>query len=494
MASTTTNDQVKDAKLTEAQFRQFRDLIYRETGICLAENKRDFVQSRLSKRLRVAPVKTFSGYFKLVTNSPDGPEMQEMINRITTNKTHFFREMHHFNRLKEVVFPRLVDEANKGLRPRKLRIWCAASSSGEEPYSLAIAVHDFFSRQPGWDIRILASDIDTKVLDQARSAKYHEDQMFETPPELLNRYLIKGTGDDSDRYVVVPEAASLVTFKQVNLLGDEWPIHTRFDAIFCRNVLIYFDQETQDTLMRRMAQYLMQDGSLFIGHSESLARLSDVYVRVGKTVYQHAGVGQPAAKHAPKGSAGGYQTQQAKPAFKAKLPRKAIVVGDVFTSKRPHEVSTTLGSCIAVCLWDNQARLGGMNHFALPSGVSCHRKVASFGVHAMELLINQIMGLGGDRRRFQAKVFGGAHVLSDEGEDCVGTRNGKFIKDFLETENIPIASEYLGGDRGMKVLFETHTGRARMKLLDRTTALEANKVLMSKPTPEPEPAGDITLF
>ena len=493
--------------LSTTQFRLFRELIYDKTGISLGENKQEFVQSRLNKRLRHHNLRSFTAYFNLLNKSdPEGAEMQQMINRITTNKTHFFREEHHFDYLKEVVFPKIIDQADRKQRPKKLRIWCAAASTGEEPYSLAITVKDAFARRRDWDIRILASDIDTNVLQQAEAATYREDQIAELPSEMKQSHFVKNPSKGT--MTVRPETADLVTFRQLNLLDSNWPIRAQFDAVFCRNVLIYFDSPTQDRIMRTIGRFLAPDGSLFIGHSESLSRLSETFVRVGKTVYQH--VNQSTVAERDRHSTG----QHRSPNPNAQLPdrrvsslgnsvevapptlaRKRIVVGEVHASDTPTEVSTVLGSCIAVCLYDQQARLGGMNHFALPSGEGTARKATSFGVHAMELLINQIMGLGGDRRRLQAKVFGGAKVIELTGDGSVGERNAEFIRQFLQTESIPITAEYLGGDRGMQVLFETHIGRARMKLLDHDTAVDADRQLNAiEHAAPPEPVADVTLF
>ena len=252
-------------------------------------------------------------------------------------------------------------------------------------------------------------------------------------------------------------------------------------------MLIYFDQQTQNDVMRRIAKHLVHDGSLFIGHSESLSELSDVYRRIGKTVYHHAnnqGDSRPRQPARPRPAP--------KPAPKPKVKR--IVVGDVEASKQPLEISTVLGSCVAVCLFDRASGIGGMNHFALPSGEGA-RGTSSFGVHAMELLINQIMQLGGNRLRLQAKVFGGAKVINGSEGKCIGERNAAFIQDFLQTEAIPLVAKHLGGDCGMQVYFETHTARARVKLLDRSSALDANRALEDALRIVPaETNTDITLF
>ncbi|MFK7735808.1 MAG: CheR family methyltransferase [Pirellulaceae bacterium] len=502
------------AQLTTPQFKLFRELILKETGISIAENKLDFVQSRLKSRLRALNIASFSDYFELLTSKRVGGEMQEMINRITTNKTHFFREQHHFDYLNEVVFPQIIDEAQQGKREKKLRIWCAAASTGEEPYSLAISTHDAFSRQRGWDIRILASDIDTKVLAKAEQAEYPLEALDELPRDIVQKHFVDSGNTEEQLVRMQPKVAELVAFRQVNLLGDVWPIRTQFDIIFCRNVLIYFDDETQKTLMTRMSKYLKPDGSLFIGHSESLSSIANVYTRVGKTVYRHAGSSVEAPlKYMSKLPQGGSKAASGEGGLKPRLTsgqattasvgtppkavrkRKRIVVGDIFASSKPAEVSTVLGSCVAVCLWDRKLRIGGMNHFALADGNPMSRNAASIGIHAMELLINEIMKLGGGRRRLQAKVFGAGRVLDEGDPNGVGARNEKFIREFLETEKIPITAEYLGSDRGIQVIFEPHTGKVRVKLLEQADAISADQeVAVVNEIKAAEPVSDITLF
>ncbi|WP_158222488.1 CheR family methyltransferase [Rhodopirellula sp. MGV] len=511
MPSTETlaEDAAQQAVLRIPQFRLLRELIYDTTGISLGDNKLDFIQSRLRKRLRHLKMDSFAKYYDLLkSQGPQGAEMQEMINRVTTNKTHFFREDHHFEHLRNNIFQRMIEEATRRERPRRLRIWCAAASTGEEPYTLAISVREVFANQPGWDIRILATDIDTNVLERCKEATYIPDQLLETPGEIVKRYFSPSKSTPGS-LTVRQEVKDLVTFRQLNLLESEWPIRTQFDVIFCRNVLIYFDQPTQDTVMRHMADYLKPEGTLFIGHSESLSGLASTYTRVGRTIYQHTNyVGGPASGSqsqpqystpTPRPMLSGNSPRNdasSTPVAKATAPleRKSIIVGDIHSSDKPMLISTVLGSCIAVCLYDDAIKAGGMNHFALPTGQLGSRKIASFGVHAMELLINEIMQLGGDRRRLKAKVFGGANVLGMSGEDKIGQKNVDFIRNFLHTENIPITAEYLGGNQGMQVLFEPCSGRAKMKLLDHSKTIEAEKIDRAQTTTKSEPVSDITLF
>ncbi|MCD0460985.1 CheR family methyltransferase [Roseiconus lacunae] len=503
-----TQDAAQKAVLRVPQFRLFRDLIYKSTGISLGDNKQDFVQSRLRKRLRHLNIGSFAAYYDLIkSQGPDGPEMEQMINRITTNKTHFFREEHHFKHLCGNIFARMIQEADRGERPKKVRIWCAAASTGEEPYTLAIAVRDTFGHLPGWDVRILATDIDTSVLEKAKQATYIPEQLLETPPEYIKKYFSPAITEPG-HLTVRPEVTQSVTFRQLNLLASEWPMRMQFDVIFCRNVLIYFDQQTQDKVMRHMAQYLKPEGALFIGHSESLSGLTDTYTRTGRTIYQHTSFVKSASQSpARPGSQSALAArpqsslQAAPPARPAPPPpapalqKKSIIVGDVLASDQPILISTVLGSCIAVCLYDEVIKAGGMNHFALPSGDLSSRKTTSFGVHAMELLINDIMHFGADRRRLKAKVFGGANVLGLSDDDNIGTKNEQFIREFLAMENIPIIAKFLGGNQGMQVLFEPCSGRAKMKLLDRKKTVETEKMERAQTTKKSsEPVSDITLF
>lgn len=492
--------------LRASEFNLFRELIYKHTGIVLDDNRREMIQSRLRKRLRHLHLSSYREYCDYLTSKDrNGEELQQLINRITTNKTSFFRESHHFDYLRDELFPRLIDQAKRGQREPKLRIWCAAASSGEEPYSLAITVQETFAKYPNWDVRILASDIDTQILEKARAGVYHCDDVAPLPPAMVDRYFDKDT--ESDTFQVKPSLKQSVAFRQINLLAPQWPIHTQFDAIFCRNVLIYFDQATQDTLMRRMGAYLKQDGSLIIGHSESLSRLSDLYQRIGKTVYlkrqgADQAVSQPSVgqlsgcpvAHAPDAPSPHVQTEIPKPVAAAPLEKKSIIVGDVYASQTPTEINTVVGSCITACLYDPQTRIGGMNHFALPAGDLNARSAANFGVHAMELLINEIMHLGGERTRLVAKVFGGADILQPSRREKIGKRNVDFIRDFLATESIPVVAEHVGGESGMRVLFETHTGRARVKLLDNTPPPPSDQDLAAAKAAQMQAMADVTLF
>jgi len=243
-------------------------LVYERSRIHLGTDKQALVTSRLAKRLRLLQLDGYEEYCQLLRSPAGDEELRFLIDRISTNHTHFFREMGHFNFLKDVVFPR--SPARVGAQTRKFRIWSAACSSGEEPYSLAIwlAEHLGPASSGFWDIE--ASDISTRVLDLAAQGIYEHNRLGGVPPELLRRYFQKGSLDHDGQFRIKTELRQRVNFHQLNLLEGDYPFSKPFEVIFCRNVMIYFDRATQEALVRRLSEKLVPGGYLMVGHSESL--------------------------------------------------------------------------------------------------------------------------------------------------------------------------------------------------------------------------------
>ncbi len=265
---------------SNADFERVRTLIYRRAGISLNASKRSMVYSRLSRRLRALGKKDFAGYLDdLEAAPPNNPEWQQFVNALTTNLTSFFREAHHFPILAE----HLRQLAGRG----PLRIWCCAASTGEEPYSIAITAMEAFATSTP-PVSILATDIDTSVLATAQQGIYREEAVAKLALALLKRYFLRGQGRNAGLVRLRPQVRALVTFRQLNLLAARWPIDTRFDAIFCRNVMIYFDQDTQRRVLQKLAARLAPHGLLFAGHSENFTHTSDLFRLQGKTVYRLA--------------------------------------------------------------------------------------------------------------------------------------------------------------------------------------------------------------
>lgn len=262
---------------TKQDFAAIRGLIYQHAGINLSASKTHMVYSRLARRLRTTGHTTFKDYLALVEG--DAREWENFINALTTNLTHFFREPHHFDILAEHM--RAI-AASHSRRP--LTIWCAAASTGEEAYSLAMtAVNTFESFSP--PVKIFASDIDTNVLRKAGSGIYSQERVERLPPSALKQFFLQGQGEYTGFVRVRPELQRLVQFNALNLLDDRWFVHGPLDAIFCRNVMIYFDKETQYKVLQRFVPLLRPDGLLFAGHSESFHHAADLFRTRGRTVY-----------------------------------------------------------------------------------------------------------------------------------------------------------------------------------------------------------------
>jgi chemotaxis protein methyltransferase CheR len=278
--------------ISDREFEIFRDLVHTHTGITLNAHKRPLLQARLGRRLRVLGLRTFTEYHRYLKESdPTGQELGSFINAITTNKTDFFREAHHFRYLTEQWAPALkVRAARSG--ERLVRIWSAGCSTGEEPYTIAMAMREALGAASGLEVRILASDLDTDVLARAETGEYSAEQTAPIPPPLLSRYFLRGRGDNVGRVRVRPELRSLVTFRRINFMDPRWPIRPGLDIVFCRNVLIYFDRPTQQRILERFLGLLKEDGLLILGHSESVHGLLDGVQHLGNTMYRRT---RPAA-------------------------------------------------------------------------------------------------------------------------------------------------------------------------------------------------------
>jgi len=265
----------------DEDFNALRKLVKELTGINLSDQKRELVYGRLARRLRALELRTFGEYRELLARD-GGVEIVQFCNALTTNLTAFFREPHHFEYLREHILQPLIANST---RSRRLRIWSAACSTGEEPYSLAMTVLEAIPDLGRWDVRILATDLDSDVLERARRGIYAEERLKNLSAERRARFFSERPGRDGPAYEVCAELRSLITFKQLNLMSS-LPMRGPLEAIFCRNVVIYFDKDTQRELFGRVAQLQRPGHLLFLGHSESLFKVSDEYTLIGKTVYR----------------------------------------------------------------------------------------------------------------------------------------------------------------------------------------------------------------
>jgi chemotaxis protein methyltransferase CheR len=267
--------------LTAEDFKQIAGMLHSETGIHLTEAKVALVYSRLAKRLRALGLENFRDYCDLVTGSDGLDERQQMICALTTNVTKFFREPHHFEHLKTQVLPPLLEAAKRNGR---VRIWSAACSDGQEPYSIALTVLSVMPDAHRYDIKILATDIDTKMLAKGREGIYDANALSQVPGDLRARYFVKTEGNRM--FGACDELRALISFKELNLIG-QWPLKGPFQAIFCRNVVIYFEEQTQAKIWSRFLPLLAPKGMLYIGHSERInGPATSNFGNAGITTYQ----------------------------------------------------------------------------------------------------------------------------------------------------------------------------------------------------------------
>lgn len=274
-------DKTREFEFTAAVFDKVRQLVKEKTGIVLSDGKQDMVYGRLTRRLRALDLPNFESYIKIIENQ-DEEEMIHLVNAITTNLTSFFREEHHFGYLKSTVFPALMQ---KNAATKKIRIWSAGCSTGEESYSLAMTVREYFPWDSGWDVKIIATDLDSNVVNTGKKGVYALSRVDGVSKEYKKRWMRRGKGDRADFVKMSHELQEIVTFKQLNLL-EGWPIKGPIDVIFCRNVVIYFDKDTQRVLFDRYANTLADEGHLFIGHSENMFNVCDRFESLGHTIYR----------------------------------------------------------------------------------------------------------------------------------------------------------------------------------------------------------------
>ncbi|MEL6302074.1 MAG: protein-glutamate O-methyltransferase CheR [Pseudomonadota bacterium] len=268
-----------NVQLSDAQYKRCREMIADLTGIQMSEAKKGLVVRRLGTRMRALEINDIDRYLDLI-NRGDAIEVEHFTNSVTTNLTSFFRENHHFDYLKNTFLPEHINRGSK-----RLRIWSAACSTGEEPYSIAMTLAETLPNLGSWQIDILATDIDTQVVSTAKRGVYTMDRVDGLAEERLKQWFLRGRGAQAGRVRVRPALQKMIDFRVMNLLA-EWPRFEPFDVIFCRNVVIYFDKATQAELVRRFHTTMDPDGLLIMGHSESLHRVSEDFRLLGRTIYK----------------------------------------------------------------------------------------------------------------------------------------------------------------------------------------------------------------
>ncbi|MBL4863261.1 MAG: protein-glutamate O-methyltransferase [Crocinitomicaceae bacterium] len=273
----------REFPMTNVDFEYIANIANEKTGIQLGEHKKDMIYSRIVRRIRALELKTFAEYCSYLKNNKNA-EMVDFINAITTNLTSFFREQHHFDYLEKTVVPELLI---KNKVKKSIRIWSAGCSTGEEPYSISMTLDKALGDKKGWDVKVLATDLDTNVVSHGKAGVYVPDRLDGLAPRLVKKNFsaVSHPSGVGQAYNVSHHLRKYITFNRLNLL-HEWPMKGPFDVIFCRNVVIYFNKDTQKILFDRYADILKPNGYLFIGHSETLHGVTNRFESLGQTMYR----------------------------------------------------------------------------------------------------------------------------------------------------------------------------------------------------------------
>lgn len=271
--------------ISEKSFRRLSDIVYQESGISLGDQKRVMLSTRIARRLKATKCRTYEEYVDYVS-SPEhkDEELVFMLNVVTTNKTDFFREKHHFDYMTDVLLPKL-DKENSFSSANPFRVWSAGCSSGEEPYTLSFVLSEFFNGDTS-KYRILATDLSTKVLNKAMKGIYPENTVADIPKYLRLKYMQRGGGEWAKYWRVIPEMRRTITFGKLNFIDSDYMIREKFNMIFHRNVMIYFDRNTRASIVGKLCRQLIDRGYLFIGHSETLHQISDKFTLEAQTIYR----------------------------------------------------------------------------------------------------------------------------------------------------------------------------------------------------------------
>jgi chemotaxis protein methyltransferase CheR len=411
------------------------------------------LEDRLKRRMAKLNLASCSEYCKYLfaDDRSNAEELIQLIDVVTTNKTDFFREKAHFDFLQGKVLPDLRTRIGDN---RELLIWSAGCSRGEEPYTLAIVLNEYKEAHPGFRFRILATDISTTVLDKAESGIFPSDVVAPVPPHLIKKYFMRSRNHDSNLLRVIPELREMIEFRRLNLM-EEFGIAELVDAIFCRNVAIYFDQSAQKQLFWKFSRQLVDGGYLFLGHSESLHHMDVPLTPVAPALYK-----KTASR--PKKQASKIGTD---------LQIVHLEPGEVHFARNPVLLKTILGSCIGVAFWNPVQGVGALCHGVLPkcpkgiTGKEGYRYVD----FAIRDLAKQFEDCGAHRADLQVKVFGGADVLSGYSTDpqraTVGQQNCQTALEVLQDENLTLLVSDIGGSVGRAIQFDTGSGEVRLRRL-----------------------------
>jgi chemotaxis protein methyltransferase CheR len=440
--------------LTQAEWQSFKDLIYKVTGIALSPAKKALLVARLGRRLRALRLSTLTEYYDRILNrDPGGQELQALVNAITTNKTEFFREPHHFELLE--AWLRTPSLELRQARLRGLRIWCAAASTGEEPYTIAAVVRSALSQAEWERTTIFASDLDTNVLEEAAAGRYNACDLENISEHWKERLFTRPQKKGQDEYVIRSDLKTRVQFSQLNLVKSGWTIPKPLDVIFCRNVLIYFDKATQLEVVRRQCRMLAPHGLLFLGHSEGLTGMELQLESVGHTAYRASTTcGQSTRTSIP-------QTRAVSLSEAAPVRRRPYMI----SGKKKVRLFLRTGSLVAM-----SSKLAGQTCMAVLKE-DCSTPAGAQQVHSiLDAMLHALRQVGGSVSEIQVKTVGVA-VEAGRGEEGNGLALQSIVHEWLAREALTLAAKrQVAPDTEVRIEFPTGRIQLRAQVAPNTNA------------------------
>ncbi len=445
--------------MSDKTFSRFSGFIQGEVGIKMPPAKKTMLQARLQKRLWKLGFDSFDAYYEYVF-SPKGreEELASMIDVVTTNKTEFFREPKHFEFLLQRVVPDLL-ERQQG--DKHLMIWCAGCSTGEEPYTLAMVLKDHAERVEKFNFLVLATDVSSDVLQRAKLGIYDDEMIDTIPMAFRKKYLLRSRDHEKGLVRIAPEIRAHIRFRWLNLVKRDFQLREKMDIVFCRNVIIYFDRETQEKVVGHLCDYLVEGGYLFTGHSETLNGISVPVIPVAHTVYKK---------------------ESRAVTSRNELPVITLKPAEVFVSDRPTIVRTVLGSCVAVTMYDRKLGIAAICHAVMPKEDGSQIDESLFiGPYkyvdtVIPIMVERLRSYGVDMKELEVKVFGGADLLIAKERAAkippVGKANVDAVVRIIKAFGLRLKVSDVGGVMGRKILFYTHTGEVLLKHLKPDAAVE----------------------
>ena len=465
---------VSASVMSDRDFKRLGAFIYDQCGIKISPAKKPMLEARLQRRLRGLSLKSFGEYCDYLFG-PRGmeEELVRMIDLVTTNKTDFFREPSHFDYLRENCLSELVDAGRAGFR-KKLTVWSAGCSTGEEPYTLAMVLSEFAETHPGFQYTVIATDISTRVLATAALGVYETDRIGPVPLAMKKKYLLKSRDKSNGLVRITPELRAHVKFRRLNFMDGDFGLREPVDIIFCRNVIIYFDKPTQENLLHRFHRHLAPGGYIFLGHSETLFGMDVPLVQAAPTIYRkprgggHMGADKGGGTFGPAtGNPRTAEVAETTPTGET-LAQVYLRPGERHFAENPTLVTTVLGSCVSVTMHSRRLAAGAICHALLPEG---NGEKDTVGFRYVDSSIRRMVGwfdrLGVRRRDIEVKLFGGADLLkvaaTCAGNATVGHSNIEMAIKTIESEKLRLLASDVGGNAGRKLYFYSHTGEVLVR-------------------------------